>query len=108
MENSFMKLNVDFTTASGWLQRLVRPFASHLLNPNMISVQLADQVSGECKHLAEGKLHLLAALFRSATAPGHRDTITFLNQTLEDYGRTPFKAFVSISASKACLPWRVL
>src|SRR5438128_1334506 len=46
----------------------------------MISVQLADEVSGECKHLAKGKVHLLAALFRSATARGHCDTITLLNQ----------------------------
>src|SRR5437870_7117181 len=46
IENCFIKSNVDITTASGWLQRLVRPFEQmrvhHLHLEHRTQVDLGD------------------------------------------------------------------
>ena len=37
-ENGFIKSNVDFTTASGWLERLVRPLKFYGLTLLPVSI----------------------------------------------------------------------
>src|SRR4051812_26536146 len=44
-ENCFIKLSVDFTTARGWLQRLVRSHLLALMSHTASSIFQADQTA---------------------------------------------------------------